>query len=107
MRMCNPEFMRRSGVFDDSVLRTGALIFDVDLQYKPKQTIFYLPPKSLWKLLENGQGADVTFKFQGEDVLAHKLILEAGSPFLATFCEGFVEGTAVEIQETYATFMEK
>ena len=47
MRMCNPEFMRRSGVFDDSVLRTGALIFDVDLQYKPKQTIFYLPPKSL------------------------------------------------------------
>ena len=59
------------------------------------------------KLLENGQGADVTFKVQGKDVLAHKLILEASSPFLATFCEGVVEGTAVEIQETYATFMEK
>ena len=49
VRMCNPKFMRRSEVFDDSVLRTGALIFDVDLQYKPKQTIFYLPPNPLVK----------------------------------------------------------
>ena len=101
----NIQFIRYSEVVDRTnkiLSRQGALNFYVDLQFKPEPKELYKPfnplEKNLLSLLDNGSDADVKFSVQGEEILAHKLILKAGSPILSSICEGADKETAIEIE---------
>ncbi|CAL5007526.1 unnamed protein product [Urochloa decumbens] len=69
---------------------------DLDTKSRPR---IQVPPSEigehLGKLLESGQGADVTFKVRGVTFTAHKSVLAVRSPvFKAEFCGPMKEATA-------------
>ncbi|GJN36894.1 hypothetical protein PR202_gb25831 [Eleusine coracana subsp. coracana] len=92
------DFMRRSEL-EASFLRDDRLVIECDLTVilgassvsKSRRTCeIQVPPSdaldNLGKFLESGDGADVTFKVQGEVFYAHKIVLAMRSPvFKAEF----------------------
>jgi len=98
--------VKRSEIIDEAnkILVRGALLVDVELQevVKPNQ---YRPSNpfaaNMFKLVENENGADVSFKFGDVIIPAHKLILKMNAPILLDFCDKHDGGAPIPIENTH------
>lgn len=81
--------------------RRGDLVIDVVIG--AKQMVAYNIPsnplsKNLLRMLETGHKTDVAFEVEGDVICAHRFILDANAPFLATLCRGCTKESPAPMQ---------
>ena len=89
---------------ENEIYRGNDLIIDVEICVVGKSA----PPpnpfsQNILKLLDNEDTADVSFVVKDTRVFAHRILLEANAPVLATFCERCDKNTPVPIDGTTPT----
>ena len=100
------KLIERSVILDEvnNILQDGALIGEMTTEEEVEQASFHLPPNpavnNLLQMLESGCLADVFFQVDGTTLSAHRLMLEANAPVLASFFEGADENMTVQINGT-------
>ncbi|KAL7471652.1 hypothetical protein ACHAXS_011939 [Conticribra weissflogii] len=84
------------------ITNSGSLVIEIEIQRVKHSRIHIQNPfaKNMLHLLESGHMADMTFEVQDARIKAHKLILEANAPMLASFCEGADEESPVPMYDT-------